>query len=171
MATVPIAAESSGPASGRATRLDVPIACTLEPGAMPDRLVEWDAVLAFAHRRTIVDGGVRVELDPAVDVGEVARLMAAEQRCCAFFAFALTVDDRGVALEVRAPEAAGTILADLFGTAALSRRDTLAVVAAACAACCIGPMIGVIGALAAGGAATFLIGAAALILAAAAAVE
>jgi len=47
----------------------------------------------------------------------VARLMAAEQRC-GFFAFSLTADRRGVALEVWAPAEASTAVAELFGRAA-----------------------------------------------------
>jgi DNA-binding transcriptional MerR regulator len=101
--------------------LDVPIACTLEPGAMPDRLAEWDRVLDHAEARIATsDRGLRIEFgaDPDVDLGELARLVAAEQRCCSFFAFAITVDHRGAALEVRAPDDAAGIVADLFGTAA-----------------------------------------------------
>jgi hypothetical protein len=64
------------------------------------------------------DGGLRIEFPADVDLGDLARLVGAEQRCCQFFAFAITVDHRGTALEVRAPEAAAGIVADLFGTAA-----------------------------------------------------
>jgi hypothetical protein len=47
-------------------------------------------------------------------VGELARLVAAEQHCCAFISFAITVDQRGVALEVRAPDGADRIVTTLF---------------------------------------------------------
>jgi hypothetical protein len=53
-----------------------------------------------------------------VPLDEVARLVAAEQACCAFFAFAITVDDRGPALEVQAPDDATEIVTALFGAAA-----------------------------------------------------
>jgi len=83
---------------------------------MPDRLDEWHAVLAHATARTATaDGGVRVELDNQIVVGELAELVAAEQQCCAFFSFAITVDARGVALEVRAPEGAEDKLGTLLG--------------------------------------------------------
>jgi MerR family transcriptional regulator, copper efflux regulator len=95
--------------------IDVPIACTLEFGAMPDRLAEWEAVLAgVARRDSLGPNGLRLEFD-AVDVGELARLVVAEQDCCSFFSFALTADGRGVGLEVTAPAGAENILADLFG--------------------------------------------------------
>jgi MerR family copper efflux transcriptional regulator len=95
-----------------------PIACTLDAGAMPQRLDEWRAVLdrATARRSTGV-GGLRVEFGDEVDLPQLSRLMAEEQQCCAFFSFSLTVDHRGVALEVRAPEEAGDVVAALFGRA------------------------------------------------------
>jgi hypothetical protein len=44
------------------------------------------------------------------------RLTVAEQSCCQFFAFAITVDERGTALEVRAPHDARPVLQSLFGS-------------------------------------------------------
>ena len=99
--------------------LDDSLVCTLEPGAMPDRLADWERVLHRAQaRRATADGGLRIEFDADIDIGDLARLVGAEQRCCQFFAFAITVDHRGTALEIRAPESAAGIVADLFGTAA-----------------------------------------------------
>jgi MerR family copper efflux transcriptional regulator len=96
--------------------VDVPIACTLEPGAMPERLAGWKAVLDRAKTRVATaDGGLRIDFDDDIDLGELARLVTAEQHCCAFFSFALTVDQRGTALEVRAPEGASNIVAEMFG--------------------------------------------------------
>jgi len=62
-----------------------------------------------------VDGGVRLELDSTTPVDRLAELVKAEQGCCAFFAFALTVDSRGVALEVRAPAEGLAMVHSLFG--------------------------------------------------------
>ncbi|MGH9272766.1 MAG: MerR family transcriptional regulator [Ilumatobacteraceae bacterium] len=98
---------------------DPPIACTLQPGAMPDRLADWNTVLRRAQARIVTENGaLRIEFGDDVDPGELARLVVAEQHCCAFFSFALTVDQRGTALEVRAPEGAAAIVAELFGRAA-----------------------------------------------------
>lgn len=95
---------------------DPPLACTLEPGAMPDRLADWRAILDQARSRTTTDdGALRVQFDHEVALDELARLVAAEQHCCAFFAFAITVDPRGVVLEIRAPDGATDIVASLFG--------------------------------------------------------
>jgi DNA-binding transcriptional MerR regulator len=107
------------PAMLGANPLEGSLACTLEPGAMPDRLADWERVLDHVRTRIATpDGGLRVELSDDVDLGALARLVAAEQRCCSFFAFAITIDHRGTGLEVRAPEAAAGIVTDLFGTAA-----------------------------------------------------
>jgi DNA-binding transcriptional MerR regulator len=96
---------------------DAPFACSLGPGAMPDRLEAWQRALAGATRRTAIDGGLRIELGRDVDLGDVGGLIDAEQRCCAFFRFALTVDADGVALEVRAPAPAAEVLSEVFGRA------------------------------------------------------
>ena len=98
--------------------VEIPIACTLEPGAMPDRLAEWASVLATAIRRTAIDGGLRIDFGADVDFGDLGRLIGAEQHCCAFFQFTLTVDAGGTTLEVRAPELAADMITELFGSAA-----------------------------------------------------
>jgi MerR family transcriptional regulator, copper efflux regulator len=113
------ATATSSPAMLGAKPVDVPIACTLEPDAMPDRLADWNTVLGQVRARiATVDGGLRLEFGDDVEVGALAGLVAAEQHCCAFLSFALTVDDRGTGLEVRAPEGAAGIVADLFGRVA-----------------------------------------------------
>jgi MerR family transcriptional regulator, copper efflux regulator len=93
----------------------VPIACTLDTGAVQHRLAEWEMVLGGARRLSLPTGGVRLQFDSGVDVGELARLAAAEQQCCAFFRFAITVDARGVGLEVDALGEALDLVADMFG--------------------------------------------------------
>jgi hypothetical protein len=96
---------------------DAAVACTLAPEAMPERLAGWEELLgAVSARSQTVDGRLRLEFRADVDVGKLARLCAAEQRCCNFFSFALTVDARGIALEVDAPEDAAGIVDALFGT-------------------------------------------------------
>lgn len=95
---------------------DPPIACTLEPNVMADRVADWNAVLQLAQTRSVTtDGALRVEFSDGIDVAELSRLAAAEQQCCAFFSFAITIDTRGAALEVRAPDAAADIVSAVFG--------------------------------------------------------
>jgi hypothetical protein len=85
---------------------------------MRDRLEEWQALLTHAAHREAIDGGVRVAFDDAVPLDEVVRLTIAEQSCCRFFGFAITVDGRGIAMEVRAPAEALPIVESLFGVPA-----------------------------------------------------
>jgi len=92
-----------------------PVACTLDAAQLPERLQEWRDVLAHAVGRVDIDGGIRLQLDASTPLDRLALLVRAEQACCAFFAFAITVDDRGVGLEVRAPVEALSIVDSLFG--------------------------------------------------------
>jgi hypothetical protein len=94
---------------------DQPIVCTLEGVARPNRLEEWRSALRFVTARTAIPDGMRMTLAPDAPVAEIAGLAAAEQQCCAFFAFAITLDSRGVALEVTAPADARSVLEGLFG--------------------------------------------------------
>jgi MerR family transcriptional regulator, copper efflux regulator len=95
------------------------VACTLEAEALPDRLAAWRHVAAAAvGRSTTPDGATRVELGPDVAVGELAELVAAEQRCCAFLSFTLAFGPEGTVLEVRAPADAAEVVEQLLGSAA-----------------------------------------------------
>jgi hypothetical protein len=102
----------------------LPIACTLDGAeAVEDRLAEWRAVLAQARARQDLPSGVRVEFGARAPIEELARLAVAEQDCCRFFAFAITVDGRGVGLEVEAPPDALEIVTALFGAPARAGSD------------------------------------------------
>jgi len=94
-----------------------PIACTLHPTQLRGRLEDWQSLLSHASGRELIDGGVRVALSPGAPLDELMRLVAAEQDCCQFFRFAITVDERGVALEVTAPEDARILVETVFGAA------------------------------------------------------
>lgn len=93
------------------------IACTLSAGSMKGRIADWQSLLAHVERREAIDGGVRSVFAASVPITHLMRLVAAEQDCCQFFRFAITVDPRGVALEVRAPEDALEIVESMFGIA------------------------------------------------------
>ena len=94
---------------------EVPIACTLNGESLRGRVNEWQVLLAHVERRDAIDGGVRAQFGSSAPLEELMRLVAAEQDCCQFFLFAITVDTRGVALEVRAPHDALPIVHSLFG--------------------------------------------------------
>ena len=104
-----------GPCDDRCGCTSTTVACTLAPTEMDARLADWRAVLSPASRRVPIDDGVRIELESTASIMELARLTAAEQECCRFFRFDITVDDRGIGLEVRAPEAAHDLVLATFG--------------------------------------------------------
>jgi hypothetical protein len=97
-----------------------PIACSLTVSDGQERIADWQAVLALVESRRAIERGVRLEFGPAVPTSDVARLAAAEYACCPFFGFAVTVDRRGMALEVTAPPHGQTLLASVFGVAGAS---------------------------------------------------
>lgn len=100
------------PANGE----DAAIACTLGTDQVDDRVLEWQRLLRFVRDREALAGGaLRLVLDPTTPLDELARLAVAEQGCCAFFAFSITVDARGLGLEVRAPAEAGELVTAVFG--------------------------------------------------------
>lgn len=106
----------SGVAVAMGFRSTAPIACTLDAGATGDRVHAWEGILDTATTRTTrPDGTLRIEFSSDVRLGELVELVAAEQRCCAFYSFAVTVDDRGVGLEITAPAGAEEMVAALFG--------------------------------------------------------
>ena len=82
---------------------------------MKGRIADWNALLAHVERRERIEGGVRCVFAPSVPTDALIRLVAAEQDCCQFFRFAITVDTPGVALEVRAPADAEAIVESMFG--------------------------------------------------------
>jgi hypothetical protein len=96
---------------------EVPMACTLSGDGQRARASEWAELLDQATRRTPVTGGVNVTFpaDPAL-VGRLASLTAREKQCCAFFAFTLDMTAAGsVTLQVRAPQQAQSLVAELLG--------------------------------------------------------
>lgn len=94
------------------------IACTLSAGSVKGRVGDWRSLLTHVVERERIDGGVRSVFASSVPADELIRLVAAEHDCCQFFRFAITVDDRGVALEVRAPEGARAVVESMFGAPA-----------------------------------------------------
>jgi hypothetical protein len=83
---------------------------------MVARLAEWQRLVAAARTRQAGDGGSRrLSFGDVAVLGELARLVAAEQACCPFLTFVITVDQTEVVLEVRAPAAAEAMLDSVFG--------------------------------------------------------
>jgi hypothetical protein len=93
------------------------IACTLAAHELGGRLAEWEATVADATRREPIDAGARLTFERDVDVAEIAALVAAEQACCQFFTFTLTVTSDTVALDVTGPAEAQPVIDALIGVA------------------------------------------------------
>ena len=94
----------------------VAIACGLSSADVPSRVREWRELLAHVDSREWASSGaLRLTLSDGVAVEHLASLVQAEQACCSFFAFALTMDGRGLGLEVSAPPEGKSVLASLFG--------------------------------------------------------
>lgn len=91
--------------------------CTLDAAQVPDRVAQWRALAASARSTERIDAGVRLVFDKATDVASIATLAHAEQQCCSFFTFTLTIDAEHVALEVRAPQDAQSLVDELLATA------------------------------------------------------
>ena len=103
------------PAADRAPRRTVPLGCTLDADAVPERVAAWAAVIRRAHHHTEIEGGVRLTFPGTPDlVAHVAALAAVEQQCCAFLTFALTLVDGRGQLDVTAPPDAAEMLTGLF---------------------------------------------------------
>ena len=94
------------------------IACTLGASSMHGRLSDWHALLVHVERRDPLPNGVRASFARTVPLTDLIDLAAAEQECCQFFDFAITIDTRGIALEVRSSTAALPVLLSLFGVPA-----------------------------------------------------
>ena len=102
--------------------VETPISCSLTGNSMRRQLDEWNSLLGWTEAlrgqvatRVAVDGGVRLEFAPGIDVQELARLVTAEQECCRFFSFNITVNQRGIGLEATAPADGTPLLHALFG--------------------------------------------------------
>ncbi len=107
-----------GDKPARVAAQPVPIACTLGSDATTGRIDDWNRLLGHVAVRESIDDGVRAVFDHSVPLDDLIRLTAAEHDCCRFLSFAITVDSRGVALEVIAPSDALPMVLSLFGGAA-----------------------------------------------------
>jgi hypothetical protein len=95
----------------------VPVACSLGAAALQGRVDEWRALLEHVVQRDAMRDGLRLAFAPSTPTDVLTRLVIAEQECCQFFAFAITVDARGIGLEVRAPAEGQPLVEALFGAA------------------------------------------------------
>lgn len=108
-------AEAAGVAVGSNPASAVPIACTLASDELGARLAEWRTLAGTAVGRQRLAGGVQLEFPRTVDLAAVATLIAAEQECCRFLTFTMTVADDHVLLTIAAPRDAMSYVDELVG--------------------------------------------------------
>jgi len=87
-----------------------PVACSLQITEMPQRVKDWRSVTAEALAREATATGVRLVFARGVDVGRLATLAAAEQGCCAFLRFDLTLGLDDVTLEITGADDARVVI-------------------------------------------------------------
>jgi len=109
--SVPLSPEPSTPVDGP------PIACTLAADQVDQRLDDWQALVAAADRREDIEGGVRLRFDHGVDATQLVALAVAEQGCCRFFTFTVSIGPTGTILDVVAPDDARPAIDALVGVA------------------------------------------------------
>lgn len=93
------------------------IACSLSAHEVGDRLAQWRATVSNAIGREPTDGGTRLSFGRDADIAGVAALIAAEQDCCRFFTFTLTVGVDSVVLDIVGPADAQPVIDALIGAA------------------------------------------------------
>jgi MerR family transcriptional regulator, copper efflux regulator len=93
----------------------VAIACTATAVDVERQLTGWQSLMTHVAQRHPINGGLRVTFASSVPMAQLIELTTQEQQCCQFFDFAITVDRRGLALEVRAPDEAVSLVHSLFG--------------------------------------------------------
>jgi len=77
----------------------------------------WEAVFERAtSRAAVADGALRIEFGHDMPLVELVQLVEDEQHRTATLSFAITVDHRGVGLELRAPHGAEQVIASLLGS-------------------------------------------------------
>lgn len=101
------------------------LACDLvaDGGNTHDRISVWQRVLARVQRRdplpdtdTDTDTGLALRFPLEADLAAtLARLAAAEYRCCSFGSYTVVIDHTGLRLEVRMPAEATGMLAAVLG--------------------------------------------------------
>jgi hypothetical protein len=95
---------------------DAPVACTLQPDDLPDRVREWQRVLQRAEERRAIPDGIELRFprDPDL-IASLAELATKEVACCSFFTFTLTIDAHAAWLSVSAPVDGVPLVRELFG--------------------------------------------------------
>jgi hypothetical protein len=81
------------------TELELPMApdprigasCTLGAADLPGRVAEWRSLRDRAIAVEAIEGGARLRFAPEEPIDAIARLVALESECCAFYRFTIQV--------------------------------------------------------------------------------
>lgn len=88
----------------------VPLACTLEPSQLPQRMAEWAEIAGQAVRREAGDTEVRLAFPRHAGLAaRVADLCVREQHCCPIFEFSLQIRPTELVLTVSGPSPADVL--------------------------------------------------------------
>ncbi len=93
------------------------IACTLDPLDIDQRVADWHATAVGVQAVEPIEGGVRLRLAPDADLGQVVALAAAEQDCCRFLSFTMTIGPTRT-LDVVGPPDTASLIQTLLGVPA-----------------------------------------------------
>jgi hypothetical protein len=98
---------------------DLPIACTLSPGEMTERMALTEALAADGLLdRAATASGLRVRLRDTPEIARRTReLIAAEAACCPFLEFELRRADGDLVLDITGPDGARAVIDLLFAPA------------------------------------------------------
>lgn len=100
-------------------RTPVALECTLDSAGQQTRQSEWAKVVAHATARQPVADGVALRFPADAGLaGRLAELALAEQACCAFLAFTMSIAGDGLRLIVTAPEAGAEVVHTLVDATA-----------------------------------------------------
>lgn len=96
----------------------VPVDCTLSGAQIGERAEQWRRLVSRATARKAIAGGRHLTFPSEAELAvQLAALAAAEQDCCSFFDFTLHLTTAALTLDVRAPDAAASLVDELFGAA------------------------------------------------------
>ena len=113
--SVVLTRKPSAPRRSRNARpSDIPIACTLAPNKVDGRIGQWRALVDRATGVQSVDSGARLSFNRSVELAPIAELLAAEQDCCRFFTFRLTITATNVLVDITGPASAEPLIAVLI---------------------------------------------------------
>jgi DNA-binding transcriptional MerR regulator len=92
-----------------------PIVCTLGADELPGRVADWRSTLTAATAREETPGGVRLRFDRATtDVAALAGLAAAENDCCRWATFTITIAPDDLTMDVTGSPAARSSIVSAY---------------------------------------------------------